>query len=569
MARRSRATASPPSQPVWTTACPDWEDRIVRGQSLVPVKPLFPAEAKEALDIFGDLSIVDAPGSPLISQACKPWVFDFAGAVFGSNDVDAGRRLINNFFLLISKKNWKSGLAAAIMLTALIRNWRRSAEFLIVAPTVEVANNSFFPARDMVRHDPVLSKMFHIQDHLRMITHVGKGAYLKIIAADNEAVSGKKASGVLIDELWIFGKRPNAENILREATGGLASRPEGFVIFLSTQSDEPPAGVFRSKLMYARKVRDGVIEDKKFLPVLYEFPQRMLDDKAYLDPAMLKLTNPNLGASVDEEYLRQELMQAQEAGGESLAGFLAKHANVEIGLSLRSDRWLGVDFWERNAVTGLTLDAVIDRSDVLTAGIDGGGRDDLFGLAVLGRDAVTGEWLHWGHAWVHSSSLERNKAVAPRFRDFAAQGDLTIVEGQEEDVDGVVDIIKRCDASGKLDKIGVDQIGIGAVLQALFDAGIDEGRLVGIPQGWRLMGAIKTAERKLTDGLLKHGGSPLIGWSCSNCRVEPRGNAITINKAISGTGKIDPMMALFNAIELMSRNPAPKGALVNDDLLIL
>ena len=32
-------------------------------------------------------------------------------------------------------------------------------------------------------------------------------------------------------------------------------------------------------------------------------------------------------------------------------------------------------------------------------------------------------------------------------------------------------------------------------------------RVVGITQGWKLTGAIKTAERKLADGTLSHGGS--------------------------------------------------------------
>ena len=39
------------------------------------------------------------------------------------------------------------------MMTCLVRNWRESAEFLILSPTVEVASNSFNPARDMIRAD--------------------------------------------------------------------------------------------------------------------------------------------------------------------------------------------------------------------------------------------------------------------------------------------------------------------------------------------------------------------------------------------------------------------------------
>ena len=94
--------------------------------------------------------------------------------------------------------------------------------------------------------------------------------------------------------------------MLREATGGLASRPEGFIIYLSTQSDETPAGVFKQKLEYARGVRDGKIEDNSFLPVIYEFPKHILDKKEHLNPKMFYVTNPNLGASVDEIFIKRE-----------------------------------------------------------------------------------------------------------------------------------------------------------------------------------------------------------------------------------------------------------------------
>lgn len=542
----------------WSTSCPGWSERLVRKESIIP-PPLFPGEASAALAVFDELRIVDAPGSPTMREACRPWLRDFAGSIFGAYDGDTGRRLITEFFLLISKKNAKSTGAAAIMLTALIRNWRKSGEFGILAPTIEIANNSFWPARDMVRADDELRELIHVQEHTRTLTHRVTGATLKVVASDNESVGGKKWIGTLIDEVWLFGKRSNAENMLREAIGGLASRPEGFVIYLSTQSDEPPAGVFKQKLHYARGVRDGRIDDRHFLPVLYEFPQSLLDAKAERDQENFYITNPNIGASVDQHFLTRELRKAEEAGEESLRGFLAKHLNVEIGLALQSDRWAGADHWQKQGRPGLTLDQVIERSDVLTVGIDGGGLDDLMGLAVVGRDATTREWLAWTHAWAHPSVLERRKAEAPRLRDFAKDGNVSLVKAIGDDVLDVAEIAAKVYGSGKMDKIGVDPAGIGAIVDAIVEAGIEQDRIVGISQGWKMVGAIKTTERKLAEGALIHGAQPLMAWCVGNARVEPKGNAIAITKQTAGAAKIDPLMALFNAVSLMALNPASCG----------
>lgn len=547
----------------WTTACPDWERRIVASESLIISPPLFPEVADEAWEICSSFVLTDIPGHPTIGQVARPWLRDLVRTIFGAESAE-GRRLINEYFLMVSKKNAKSTIAAGIMLTALLMNWRDLAELLILSPTKEVADNSYKPISAFIKADEELSDLIKVQDYHRLVTHKDTGAFLKVVAADEATVTGKKASFVFVDELHEFGKKGRASNMLLEATGGLASRPEGFVIYATTQSEEPPAGVFKDKLAYARKVRDGEKVDRKFLPVIYEFPRHMLEAGAHKDLANAHVTNPNWGASVDIERITQLHGEAEEKGEQGLKEFWAKHLNVEIGLNLRSDRWAGADFWEAAAIPVFSLEELLERSEVVEVGIDGGGLDDLLGLAVVGREADTGKWLSWGRGWIHQIALERRKSEESKYRDFIKAGDLILVDRVGQDVEEVVQIVEQIVDTGLLDKVGVDRLGLGAIYDALVGTDDEPGpveaaQVVGIPQGYQLNGAIKTAERHVAAKKLVHGGGALMAWCVGNAKTVMQGNAVTITKQASGVGKIDLLMALFDAVYLMALNPEAKA----------
>jgi len=540
----------------WSTACTDWENRLIDGESIIP-PPIFADQAEQALSIFRELRVSDLPGKPTFGECSEAWVFDFVKAIFGGYDAETGNQLIREYGLLISKKNTKSTIAAGIMLTALILCWREDEEHLILAPTKEVADNSFKPAAGMIRADEELTDMFQIQDHIRTITHRVTRNTLKVVAADTDTVSGKKSGRILVDELWLFGKRANAEAMFMEALGGQVSRNEGWVIYLTTQSDEPPAGVFKERLDYWRDVRDRKISDPKTLGILYEFPESMIQTKAYLQPENFYITNPNIGLSVSPEWIADNLRKNQAKTDGTLQQFLAKHLNIEIGLNLRSDRWAGVDFWEQQA-RRVSFNDLLQRAEVISVGIDGGGLDDLLGFSAVGRDAETREWLCWCHAWAHEIAIRRRKSEESRFNDFVKAGDLTIVKRVGQDTEEVAEYVSRIHTAELLDKIGIDPSGVGQILDALIEAEIPADAVVGVSQGWRLGGAIKTTERKLAEGVLVHAGQPMMAWCVGNARVEPKGNAILITKQASGKGKIDPLMALFNAVSLMALNPEAK-----------
>jgi len=560
----------------WSTALPDWEKRIVAGDSLMPCEPLNQAVADTALKIFDSLILVDVIGRPTIGEVTRKWARDFVAAIFGAYDMETRQRLISEFMLLIAKKNAKSTLAAAIMMTAIILNERDSAELAIIAPTKEVANNSYNPARDMIAADPELSAMFNVSDHTRTITHLGTNSTLKVYAAESDTLGGSKFSYILVDELWLFGKRANAASMLREATGGLASRPEGFIVYLSTMPDEQPSGVFKQKLDYARAVRDGKTIDEQFLGLLYEYPQKYLDNELYLNHENWYITNPNLGASVSVKYITREFKKAFEEGKEELQNFTAKHLNVQIGISLRANRWAAVEFWPAAAAKEpFTLEELIEASEIITVGVDGGGLDDLLGLGVLGRlpnvireyeDPISKKkvqvkpWWIWSRAWCHKIALERRMSIAPTLEGFEKDGDLVIVENIGDETAELAQICKQIFDSGKLDKIGLDPVGIGTLIEELDAVEIPADKIIGVSQGFRMSGYIKTSENKIARKHMVHANQPLMTWSMGNARTVVRGSGTMISKAESGTAKIDPVIGMLNAVALMSLNPEPPSS---------
>jgi phage terminase large subunit-like protein len=541
-------------------ACPDWPERMRSGRSLMPDLPLDDAEAGRAVAIFNKLRLPDVPGQPVMADAAGDWQRDIVRAVFGSLD-DSGVRRVPELFALVPKKNSKTTGGAAIMVTALLMNRRPRAEFILVGPTQEVADLAFQQAAGMIDADPdgYLQKRFQVQEHIKTIVDRRTKAKLKIKTFDMKVMTGAKPAGVLIDELHLMSSMSFASRVLGQIRGGVIANPEAFLIIITTQSDEPPAGVFKAELQYARGVRDGrITEDARTLPVLFEFPEDIQRDESWRDQVNWPMVLPNLNRSITIERLASDYRTAREKGEEEERRWASQHLNVEIGIALHSDRWIGADYWLSASDPTLTLDSIIDRCDVAVVGVDGGGLDDLLGLAVIGRDRATRDWLLWCKAWAQSDVLERRKEIVERLRDFEKAGDLVICSEPTQDIIEVCDVIERLRDAGLLPErnaVGFDPQGVAAIVDELAMRGITGEQVVGVAQGFRLSGAVWGSERKLKDGTLWHCGQGLMAWCVGNAKVEQRGNAVLITKQQAGKAKIDPLIAAFNAVMLMSKNP--------------
>lgn len=552
----------------WDLSCPDWEARLRAGRLPIRDLPLTP-HGDRAVAVYDRLRLSDVTGTPTLADASGDWFREIVRAMFGSYDPVTKQRYIRELFALVPKKNSKTTYGAlGLMLTALLLNERPRAPFIMTGPVQDTAELAFSAVAGAIALDPVLDAKLHVRDHLKTIVHRETKATLEIMTFDPSVITGAKVVGALIDEEHVLGKMNRADKAMLQLRGGMQPFPEAFLAVITTQSDDAPAGVFADDLIRAREIRDGKRQGA-VLPVLYEFPKEMqaAPDKPWRDPANWHMVTPNLGRSIQLQRLIDDFRDEEAKGDKALRVWASQHLNIEIGLALQSNGWAGAEFWKQQADKSLTFDSLIERCEVVTVGIDGGGNDDLYGFTALGREAGTGHLLSWSCAWALPIVLERRKDIASRLRDFETKGELRIVPKIEDACDQVVALIKRIDDAGKLGEldegkkkaIGVDAACIKQTLDALNAADYQDDQIVAVPQNWRLGSSIKSTELYLSSGALSHADQTLLDWCVGNAKVEPKGNAVLITKQASGSAKIDPLMSLFNAVDIMSRNPAGSG----------
>lgn len=548
-------------------SCPDWWEKLQRGETPMADVPLNEAKAAKALAFFSRLRLPDVRGNPTMADACGPWFIDILLAFLASEDPRTKERLVWELLCMVPKKNSKSTYVAGLALTALYLEETPNGQMLLIGPSQNISARLFGQAADMIRLDDKLKQVFKIQDHRNDITRFKTGTTLSVKTFDTSIVTGEIPLLTIIDELHELGPKNGALRVMQQIRGGSITTQGGQVLMITTQSDQEPAGIWKTELEKARAVRDGTAGPSPImLPVLYEFPAELQKaQKFWRNRANWPLVLPNLGRSIDQKKLEDDYDNNGKITPEAEQVWLSQHLNIQIGVGLAGETWVGAQYWEACAEPGLTLEALLGRSDVVVMGVDGGGLDDLLGAAVIGREIGTRRWLIWCKAWVDPIALERRKKIAEVLRDFAKGGDLVICEYPGQAHHEVAELVDQVMQSGLLpeeDGVGLDSGQVAPILEALADLGIDGPVLCGIRQGGGLRGPIWNMELKLKARSVVHGGQPMMNWIVGNAKSTRVGSMVVIEKVQQGVAKIDPLIAVLNAAELMGRNPVAGGGTV-------
>lgn len=474
----------------------------------------------------------------------QPWQADCVRTLFGWKRPDGTRRY-REALVAVPRKNGKSAMCAGLGLYLLRCDGERGPQVYCAASTSDQATMVFAPAAAMVRQHPLLASRFRVLDTTRRIVCDDNGGFLRAIPAEAAQAHGFNASAVLYDELH---SAPNRElyDVLKTSQGARAQSAtqsrRGGPLFVSITT----AGYDRHSICwevweYARKVRDGIIRDPYFLPVIYELRQ----DEDWRDTDVWRRVNPNFSVSISAEYLQEAYQRATE-----LPSYENTFRNLHLNQWVeQATRWFAMDKWDAclrdvgdlygcECWSGLDLSATTDLSAFVAA------------FPLDGRVALKA-WF-----WVPGDAArDRERRDRVPYRQWIDEGWITATAGASVDYDRIRADIHEIAQRHKIKTIAIDRWNANQLAKQLEGDGFHVGYF---GQGYASMSSpAKEFQRLLVDAQLAHDGNPVLRWMASNVAIEQdaAGN-IKPSKARS-TERIDGIVAAVMALGVLALEASP------------
>jgi len=454
--------------------------------------------------------------------------FDVIGPLFGWKRADGTRRF-RQAYIEIPKKNGKSSLMSAVELYLLVGDDEQGAEVYTAAADRDQAGIVYDEAARMVDASPELAKHLQVIRSTKRIIYPRSNSVLRALSADVPTKEGLNASAVIFDELHAQRGRELWDTLYY---AGIARR-QPLLISITTAGYDRQSICYEQR-GYAEQVRDGLIEDMSFLPVIY----RAGEDDDWTDPAVWIRANPSLGAMLDLEEFHHACNEAKVSPRKENT-FKRYRLNIWTEQDVR---WLSIDAWN---ACDKPLDIESLKGRECWAGLDLSTKVDLSALVLAfpleGREFALVPFL-----WIpHDNAHNREKRDRVPYLQWARDGFLALTEGNVIDYEAIE--AKICELAGQyqIREIAFDPWNAQATANRLANEGLN---MVEFRQGFVSMsGPTKDFEALVLSRRLIHGGHPVLKWNAGNVAVqEDAAGNIKPNKKKS-TERIDGIVAAIMA----------------------
>lgn len=237
-----------------------------------------------------------------------PWQKFIIANIFGFyKKEDPERRVTRNMLMLIGRKNGKSSLAVAIALAVMVVDGTQGGEQFIMANTKNQAAitykfvKGFIKGKGQVQGLDNKGKYFEIfRDH---IYYKKLGSSLTVLSADAETQDGHNPSCFIIDE-YHEAKDADGYNVLKS---GQAARKNPLSIIISSAGFKLDGFPLYESVQIGYDVLRGIKQDDSTFYAIYQLDE----GDNWTDPKVWRKCSPNYGITVDEEFMKERVLEAQ------------------------------------------------------------------------------------------------------------------------------------------------------------------------------------------------------------------------------------------------------------------
>ncbi len=458
------------------------------------------------------------------------WQRVYLRELFGRRDPATGLRRYRKAFIFIPKKQGKSTVAAGLTLKLTIADQEPGAECYGAAYDKDQAKIVFDVAQAMVEQHPELARRCKVVKHESRIEFPETRSWYRAMAHDTQGSHGFNIHGLVIDEFhtWKDGE------LYRSLDHGTASRDQPLTIIITTAGVFDPESPCWKLYDYACKVRDGILDDPTFLPVIFEAPA----DADWKDPAVWAMANPGLGVTVPLAYLEMKAREAENMPSELLA-FRQLHLNQ---WPEQLEGWLPMERWKACGTLPMNEDDLRGRKAWL--GLDLASTRDLTAISVIiplddGTIATPMRFF-----CPDETIIERSKNDGVQYTRWANEGWIKKTQGNATDYAAVRKEIHELASKFEIQEIAPDPWNAQDLNAQLMADGF---KVVSIPQ---TMGHVsypaKELEKRVARKQLRHGNNPVLTWCASNATIRQDSNENIKPDKKRSKERIDGITAVVN-----------------------
>ena len=497
------------------------------------------------------------------------WQKAMISSIFGIVDKD-GRRQFREVNLVVARKNGKSLLASAIAKYEWLMEGGYGARVYCLAPKLDQADIIYNNIWAMTQLDPewraIKVDIEAKREDRRAVDDSALARHRQtdlFMPATNSTVkkiafSAKKSDGFnpslcICDEIasWEGDKGLKQYEVMKS---GMGARPEGILLSCST-SGYINDSIYDELFKRSTRFLLGDSKETKLLPFLYTID----DAEAWNDINELKKANPNLGVSIPESYMLEEIAIA-EGSPSKKSEFLTKYCNIKQNSSLA---WLKAEDIEKACKKEIHIEDF--KHCYAVAGIDLSQTTDLTACVVVIEKH--GELHVFGKAWLPAEKIqEATERDGLPYQIYIQQG-IMATSGENfvdyrDCYDWLVNLVEEYEILPL--QVGYDRYSANYLINDLKAYGF---QCDDVYQGEQLYPILQEFEGMLKDGVIHIGNNSLMKVHMLNSAIKMsvergRGKLIKLNP----TDHIDLVAALIDAMTVRQKWNAEIGEqLRNED----